>query len=327
MLAIMLVLLSAILVALVIHILYRRRQLRLQEEGTRIRGGVLPEESEDVIALRIQRRYETIEGWMISKRVMRHDDFCAECVHGLATGSSGKVSSDLPTSESSCHSGASPRDKYLFVDLEASSTQSTSNTIECPICLDEFKLGQIISYSPNTECNHVFHHECIKEWLLRHTNCPFCRNFCMHTDLIRGKQHNSDVLSNHMTECLRRHSQRLATSLFCETMGLISIPSKVNCTERELAELTSRIKGSVVDRTTLAKYRKSNPDTRSGSRKSDPQDGSDRIDWCSSRERSASLDSQGSLPLSAQVPAEVIDDNTISDNGDPMDSDSSIILE
>jgi hypothetical protein len=42
---------------------------------------------------------------------------------------------------------------------------------ECPICMEEFHVNDIVSWSPDnqTSCQHFFHHECIKG--KRH--CPF----------------------------------------------------------------------------------------------------------------------------------------------------------
>jgi Ring finger domain len=46
---------------------------------------------------------------------------------------------------------------------------------ECSICMESFTNDTIISWSPNDQCDHVFHHCCIKEWLLHHDTCPCCR--------------------------------------------------------------------------------------------------------------------------------------------------------
>ncbi|KAI9096030.1 hypothetical protein K1719_026177 [Acacia pycnantha] len=44
----------------------------------------------------------------------------------------------------------------------------------CAICLKEFKEGDVGRLLPN--CNHFFHHCCIKEWIQRHkTRCPLCK--------------------------------------------------------------------------------------------------------------------------------------------------------
>lgn len=41
---------------------------------------------------------------------------------------------------------------------------------ECSICLDK------IYFRYKTECNHVFHKNCIVQWLETQNSCPVCRN-------------------------------------------------------------------------------------------------------------------------------------------------------
>lgn len=47
-----------------------------------------------------------------------------------------------------------------------------SSQVECSICLNEFKDKEIII---KTKCTHLFHHDCMKQWLKMKTSCPFCR--------------------------------------------------------------------------------------------------------------------------------------------------------
>jgi len=47
---------------------------------------------------------------------------------------------------------------------------------ECSICLETYKAGEIIFWAKNKNCKHLFHRECIAEWLLKHEECPLCRN-------------------------------------------------------------------------------------------------------------------------------------------------------
>ena len=45
---------------------------------------------------------------------------------------------------------------------------------ECPICMEEFKADEIVSWSPDdqTSCLHFFHHECIKgKFYFREPTC------------------------------------------------------------------------------------------------------------------------------------------------------------
>jgi hypothetical protein len=43
----------------------------------------------------------------------------------------------------------------------------------CPICLGGYKKGDMLSASKH--CPHMFHKDCILEWLEQHNECPMCR--------------------------------------------------------------------------------------------------------------------------------------------------------
>lgn len=43
----------------------------------------------------------------------------------------------------------------------------------CPICLVSFTLNEVLVRS--SECQHLFHVECLKEWVQNHHDCPCCR--------------------------------------------------------------------------------------------------------------------------------------------------------
>ena len=45
--------------------------------------------------------------------------------------------------------------------------------LECAVCLCEFEDTETLRLIP--KCDHVFHPECIDEWLGSHTTCPVCR--------------------------------------------------------------------------------------------------------------------------------------------------------
>ena len=50
----------------------------------------------------------------------------------------------------------------------------------CAICLADYAVGDALSWSSNPQCHHVFHRECIQNWLLRKCayptkSCPCCR--------------------------------------------------------------------------------------------------------------------------------------------------------
>ena len=54
---------------------------------------------------------------------------------------------------------------------------SRSTDPECTICLDKFATGDSISWPKYGGCDHIYHTECITEWLATcmHDDCPLCR--------------------------------------------------------------------------------------------------------------------------------------------------------
>ena len=61
-----------------------------------------------------------------------------------------------------------------------SSTQKTTSSLyspqTCPICCEDYEVGDDIAWSKNEECHHAYHVECILEWLMDNKDCPMCRS-------------------------------------------------------------------------------------------------------------------------------------------------------
>ena len=48
----------------------------------------------------------------------------------------------------------------------------------CAVCLSEYRVGDVVTWSSNLECTHAFHRECVVGWLIKmqpETPCPCCR--------------------------------------------------------------------------------------------------------------------------------------------------------
>jgi hypothetical protein len=57
------------------------------------------------------------------------------------------------------------------------SSRRTSNDSQCPICLNSIQPKPTCQEEEKKvlDCSHIFHRECIGEWLKRKHNCPICR--------------------------------------------------------------------------------------------------------------------------------------------------------
>lgn len=72
----------------------------------------------------------------------------------------------------------------------------------------------------------------------------------MPVDQYRGRQKHE-----HIDELLEVHSKRSATTYFCIQEGLVTIPCRIRCTNKELKKLQARICDCIVERKELATMR------------------------------------------------------------------------
>ena len=108
----------------------------------------------------IDSRYDTIEGWLITKRARGHSSLChgAGCLGQNVTGEQDEEETSDERSKIKLVTS------YDTAETSDDSLLGSTACQECPICMEEFAVGDIVSWSPNLDgiCNHVFHHHCIK---------------------------------------------------------------------------------------------------------------------------------------------------------------------
>jgi hypothetical protein len=61
-------------------------------------------------------------------------------------------------------------DKLPFVKYDKN---KYSENYQCIICMEEYEKNENVKLLP---CGHIFHDNCIKEWLMKQKSCPFCKS-------------------------------------------------------------------------------------------------------------------------------------------------------
>ena len=62
--------------------------------------------------------------------------------------------------------------RYIPTSVIKEEKNKNDNNYKCLICLYEFKIGDKVCTLP---CLHIFHTECLKDWIMRNTWCPICK--------------------------------------------------------------------------------------------------------------------------------------------------------
>ena len=174
----------ALMINLVLFVppyLVRRRRIREQlarraaftaaRRGTDIVGGSDPNE-----------RYDQIEHHLVSKQIRAHDKLCEKVCRLRAIDCRIRLRKETMSTVESLESDDDDDDEEEVTSGALDLSETGSATNECPICFESFQVNDIVSWSATPACRHVFHHLCIKQWLLNNTGCPFCRETFLAVD-------------------------------------------------------------------------------------------------------------------------------------------------
>ena len=306
----LLIILSGLLVVLVvyiymIHVHYPRSRRRVmqqrpdEEDESPNSGDSHNNKSNRRSKDHQQRRYETIENWLITKRVQVHNETCTRLLQLAQDSVEGMEQVDLPQHKIQLCDSLDTADTTLEEDDEVdaelgnaeelqheqnppplsswnlgqqppspSTTTTASSADSCSICFSRFKPNQLVSWSCNPSCRHVYHHVCIKEWLLRKSDCPFCRQVILPLDQVwyeqqqqqslvdddpenRRRNLNNSIrrlgsnqsqedgpnrLIHHIHQASRQHLQQSESSYFCMQHGLVRIPHHLHAGRCTLME-------------------------------------------------------------------------------------------
>ena len=65
--------------------------------------------------------------------------------------------------------------RYIPNSIIQKEKNKNDDNYQCMICLYEFKIGDKVSTLP---CLHIFHFDCLKNWIIRNRLCPICKYDC-----------------------------------------------------------------------------------------------------------------------------------------------------
>ena len=73
--------------------------------------------------------------------------------------------------------------RYIPSSIIQEEKNKDENNYKCLICLYEFKKGDKVCTLP---CLHIFHIDCLKNWIIRNTSCPICKSDCSLDSLLKN---------------------------------------------------------------------------------------------------------------------------------------------
>ncbi|KAK7253538.1 ubiquitin-protein transferase [Aureococcus anophagefferens] len=122
-----------------------------------------------------------------------------------------------------------------LVRVQADDLRKDSNEA-CCVCLEPHEVGSVAARLP---CGHLFHEQCVTEWLTRHCSCPVCR-FELATDdaaFERGRERRSR-LEGRRVRVRRSEVERMSVRALKDIIGAVGMTTR-GCFER--GDLVKRV--------------------------------------------------------------------------------------
>lgn len=120
--------------------------------------------------------------------------------------------------------------------------------LDCQICMEEFKVGERVALSMN--CDHVYHFECIRRWLLKKEDCPYCRQSMLTMESSTKKKH---VIESTSFYCIKHGLQRECNSGDeVDDMMMLDVESQRQvCEHKDHLKNAPQTNGTVVAKTVV----------------------------------------------------------------------------
>ena len=110
-----------------------------------------------------------------------------------------EAATDSEVSAQSMSSCECTNQNDISLDISNDDT-SIDNTVDsailklkqCPICFEDFQVGDDICFSKNKACSHTFRLDCMMDWLMKHSDCPLCRTDYLMDSNSTSKEENQE---------------------------------------------------------------------------------------------------------------------------------------
>ena len=100
-------------------------------------------------------------------------------------------------------------------------------SVQCSICLERLNFSYDVISA--TECGHIFHNNCLTQWISENPNCPECRKQINSRNIVRRLYANVDTSAN------GGHVEEIEN----DSLNLRSVLTRLKLKEAEVREICS----------------------------------------------------------------------------------------